>query len=307
MFVEAIKKASSFTRPVRFISRNYSSSIIVPGAATLFFINENGCALTCRHVAREIINAETLNKNYADFKKEMAALGKGGKLNAEKKFAERRHSLSPDRAAQLKVSFDGVKGLRKFTITMSEKYDLALIRFDCDPALQTDYAVLLKDASLIQPGKMLCRLGYPFPEFSNFAYDAQNDDIVWTKEGNRATPHFPIEGMVTRHIGNADGIISGIEMSTPGLRGQSGGPLFAENGIVYGMQSMTHHLHLGFDMKKEKMILNGREEIINNQPFMHVGQCVHVSIIKEFLDQQKVKYYIGNSYEDQETVIPGDG
>ena len=302
MFVKAIKKVSLFTRPIRFISRKYTSNTVVPGTATLFFINENGYALTCRHVAREIINAESINRNYAEFKRELSEIKKDGRFNAERKHAERRHALSPDRTAQLKISFDGLKGLKGFNIIMSEKYDLALIRFNCDSAIQADYAVFLKDSSLIQPGKMLCRLGYPFPEFSNFAYDSQSDDIIWTKEGSNTTPHFPIEGMITRHIGDVNGYISGIEMSTPGLRGQSGGPLFDENGIIYGMQSRTHHLHLGFDMKKEKQIINGKEEIINNQPFMHVGQCVHAKIIKDFLDQQKVKYYVGDSYENKETV-----
>ena len=302
MFVEAIKKASTFTRPVRFISRKYAGSAVVPGTATLFFINENGCALTCRHVAREIINAESINRNYDEFKKELSGIRKDGKFSAEKKHAERRHNLSPDNTAQLKVSFDGLPGLKRFHITMSEKYDLALIRFECDPAIHTGHAVFLKESSLVQPGRLLCRLGYPFPEFSNFAYDSQNDEIIWTKEGNKTTPHFPIEGMITRHIGDANGNISGIEMSTPGLRGQSGGPLFDAGGIIYGMQSRTHHLHMGFDMKKEKLMINGREEIINNQPFMHVGQCVHVDIIREFLDQQKVKYYIGDSYEKAEAV-----
>ena len=302
MFVEAIKRVSSFTRPVRFISRRYSESTVVPGTATLFFVNENGMALTCRHVAREIVHAETVNRNYSEFKKEMSGIKKDGKFSAEKKHAEKRHELGPDRLAQLRVSFAGVSGLKCFHIVMSEKYDLALIRFDCDPAIRTEHAVFLNDSSRIQPGKMLCRLGYPFPEFTDFTYDSRNDDVVWTQEGHQSTPQFPIEGMVTRHIGDSSGHIIGIEMSTPGLRGQSGGPLFAENGIVYGMQSLTYHLHLGFDMKKEKRMINGREEIINNQPFMHVGRCIHVDIIREFLDQQKVKYYIGESCEKAEAV-----
>ena len=302
MFAEAIRKVSTFTRPVRFISRNYGSAAVVPGAATLFFVNEDGYAVTCRHVAQEIVNAEAINRNYAEFRKELAGLRRDGKFNAEKKHAERRHDLSPDRRAQVKVSFDGAKGLKSFSITMSDKYDLALIRFECDPPLRTGHAVFLHDSSLVQPGRMLCRLGYPFPEFSNYVYDPQSDDIAWTKEGNTSTPQFPIEGMVTRHIGDADGTISGIEMSTPGLRGQSGGPLFDRNGIIWGMQSMTRHLHLGFDMRKEKMTLNGREEIINNQPFLHVGQCVHVDIIREFLDQHRVKYYVGDRDGKTEAV-----
>ena len=48
---------------------------------------------------------------------------------------------------------------------------------------------------------------------------------------------------------------------------------------------MTNHLHLGFDMKNEKMIINGKQEVINNQPFLHVGQCVHVDVIKAFLEE----------------------
>jgi len=44
-----------------------------------------------------------------------------------------------------------------------------------------------------------------------------------------------------------EGEIMGIELSTPGLRGQSGGPLFNSEGIICGMQSSTNHLHLGFE------------------------------------------------------------
>ena len=302
MFVEAVRKAGSFTRPIRFISRDYAASAVVPGSATLFYINENGCALTCRHVAQEIVRAESVNRNYDAFRQELAGIRRDGKFAAEKKHAERRHELGPGALAQLKVSFDGVRGLKSFTITLSDKYDIALIRFEADPPIRTDHAVLLRDSAKIQPGRMLCRLGYPFPEFTDFGYDAQSDSIVWKKEGKTSTPQFPIEGMVTRHVGEADGTISGIEMSTPGLRGQSGGPLFDTQGIIYGMQSKTHHLHLGFDMKKERKVINGREEIINNQPFLHVGQCVHVDRIREFLDQHRIKYYIGDSYEDAEAV-----
>jgi predicted TIM-barrel fold metal-dependent hydrolase len=68
------------------------------------------------------------------------------------------------------------------------------------------------------------------------------------------------------------------------------------------MQSMTHHLHLGFDMINKKMIINGKQENINNQPFLHVGQCIHVDVIKAFLDAQKVTYFVGDSSGNIEQV-----
>jgi hypothetical protein len=48
------------------------------------------------------------------------------------------------------------------------------------------------------------------------------------------------------------------------------------------MQSGTNHLHLGFDMKNFEYKTNGRT-IKVNQPFIHMGHCVHIDIIKNFL------------------------
>ena len=83
----------------------------------------------------------------------------------------------------------------------------------------------------------------------------------------------------------------GVEMSTPGLRGQSGGPLFDTNGIICGMQSETVQYHLGFDEQSIEIISNGRRTNTVNHSFLNVGRCVHVDAIKEFLTQVNVKYY----------------
>jgi hypothetical protein len=80
-------------------------------------------------------------------------------------------------------------------------------------------------------------------------------------------------------------------LSTPGLKGQSGGPLFTKEGIVCGMQFATNHLHLGFDMKNKEVISNGEKIRITNQPCLHVGYCIHANIIKQFLQEHGVKYY----------------
>ena len=142
----------------------------------------------------------------------------------------------------------------------------------------------------MKQGKYLCRLGYPFPEFNNFKHDPIKDDIEWTAEGISASPAFPIDGIITRFVGDTSGKISGIEMSTPGLRGQSGGPLFDVNGTVYGMQFATNHLHLGFDMKEKEIVSDGKKSKVSNYPFLHVGRCIHVDEVKTFLTEHKIVF-----------------
>ncbi|MNR46134.1 hypothetical protein D3C85_1650630 [compost metagenome] len=80
-------------------------------------------------------------------------------------------------------------------------------------------------------------------------------------------------------------------MSTPGLRGQSGGPLFDTNGIVCGMQSVTVQYHMGFDEQKIEIISKGKKTNTINHSFLNVGRCIHVDAIKDFLKLHNVKYY----------------
>lgn len=75
MFVKAIDIAAHFTRPIHTIVRNYESNIVVPGAASLFFVNAEGYALTCARVAKVLVAAEELGK------KRQAFLAEGEKVS----------------------------------------------------------------------------------------------------------------------------------------------------------------------------------------------------------------------------------
>jgi hypothetical protein len=170
-------------------------------------------------------------------------------------------------------------------------YDLAILFIDdFKNPLYKSHAFFAKDPSRLQQGKFLCRLGYPFPEFTNFQYNADLDKLEWTTTGMIQSPTFPIEGMLTRHVMVGTKMV-GVELSTPGLRGQSGGPLFDVDGVVYGMQFSTNHFHLGFDMKGKEIISDGKKIKVTNQPFLHVGRCIHADVIKEFLHENGVKFY----------------
>lgn len=203
----------------------WGTTTVIPGAATLFFVNADGWALTCKHVASQLPFADQLLQKFNAFKAERAQLPTGKKL---------RHAL---RALERKYGYSN--------------------------------------------GKFLCRLGFPFPEFTNFEYDSATDQIRWTSTGRLDTPRFPIEGMVTRHLVGPAGVI-GFELSTPGLRGQSGGPAFDSQGRVWGMQAATNHLDLDFDVDID-VLRNGQTRRVKDSAFLHVGHCIHVDILKQFM------------------------
>ena len=81
MFVNAIEEVSKFTRPVYTITRIYKDALLNPGTATLFFVNENGFAVTCKHVIDLIANRQAINDNYEKFKAEKNLIGKNNKYN----------------------------------------------------------------------------------------------------------------------------------------------------------------------------------------------------------------------------------
>ncbi|MCF2499451.1 MULTISPECIES: trypsin-like peptidase domain-containing protein [Dyadobacter] len=292
MFVEAIEKVDQYTRPIHFILRYYTGSDIVPGTATLFFVNEHGYAITCRHVAQQILYASSIYENYLKFKGELRKFEKDPGLETQRAFLETKYRISNDNPIRILFNFiNCVTAYKGLAIHLHPTQDLAIIQFrDYDSKQYQGYARFLKDSRLVKQGRYLCRLGYPFPEFTNYQYNKNTGDIEWLKAGRINTPSFPIDGIITRHIGESNGVV-GIEMSTPGLRGQSGGPLFDTNGIIYGMQSSTRHLHLGFDQVNREVTTEGQRKRVSNYPFLNVGQCVHVDVIKQFLREKNVTFY----------------
>lgn len=292
MFVEALDQVDQFTRAIHFICRYHGSAEIIPQTATMFFVNEQGCAVTCKHVADNLIYSDKFYTRYLQFRKEFRYFEREKVAALEKKRLEEKYGLRSDSLIRIKSSFpDSVNGDYRLVIQRHPVYDLAIVQFQGYSEIKyKGFARLLKDETKVRPGRTLCRLGYPFPEFSNYRFNKDTDDIEWSQSGRISTPAFPIDGIITRQVADQNGIF-GIEMSTPGLKGQSGGPLFDTKGIVYGMQSATQHLHLGFDQVNREVISEGIRKRVSNFPFLNVGRCVHVRIIKEFLRAKKIKFY----------------
>ena len=292
MFISAIERVAKFTRPVNSIIRTYGGKQLIPGSSTIFFVNDKGYAITCKHVMELLAGADNINNHFNNFKKERQQIANDGKYKTNLKGLELKYKYNAETLIQVKNNFvDCVDGMSGFSFHLHPTLDLAILKFNDYKTLHyQDCAKFLKDTAKIKQGKFLCRLGFPFPEFNNFTFNAANDDIEWTTEGINRSPQFPIEGMVTRFLAEQNGMY-GIELSTPGLRGQSGGPLFDEKGTVYGMQFSTKHLHLGFDIEEKEIMVNNGIKKISDYSFLHLGQCIHADAIKAFLKQHEVEFY----------------
>jgi hypothetical protein len=147
------------------------------------------------------------------------------------------------------------------------------------------YPVFRNPATPLRIGTSLCRLGYPFNQIKADFDEATNGFNF--APGTYPVPRFPNDGIHTRvvmaAIRNGGRTVKHIETSTPGLRGQSGGPVFDRDGHVWGIQTRTQHMPLGFSPK----IKEGSREVTEHQ-FMHVGWAVHVEEILAFLKQHNV-------------------
>jgi hypothetical protein len=291
MFINAIEIASQFTRPIHSIQRYYDSVDVIPGAASLFFVNADGWALTCKHVAALIVNSDQIEKRKSAFEADFASMHGKKKGRQILKDLEKKYALSHKELFEIRNSFvNCIEGPLNLQIVTHPDFDVALLHFTNFTKLNPQsFPIFPRDTVGLKQGKFLCRLGFPFPEFSNFTYDKTTNSIQWTKSGKDITPIFPIEGMVTRHLASQTGQVFGFEMSTPGLRGQSGGPAFDLEGHIWGMQSATNHLDLDFDVDKE-VLRNGQKKPVHHYAILHVGHCIHVDVLKSFMTQNSVRF-----------------
>ena len=194
MFADALDLVDPFTRPIHSILRLYGHNEIIPGSATLFFVNDQACAITCKHVAELIAQSDTIYGQYNAFRAELRSLSRDKTYGEKLKKLETKYQFKGESVIRIRNMFmNCVDQFTELKIDLHPTQDLALIRFvGYSKLLYTSHATFLRDSHRARPGRSLCRLGYPFPEFTNYRYNAQNDDIEWMSEGRESTPKFQI-------------------------------------------------------------------------------------------------------------------
>lgn len=284
MFANAIENVGKYTRPLVYIYRNYSETVVKPGSATMFFVNGEGCAVTCRRAAETILSSHAVNGKYLQFKNEKANLPNDKDKKHRIKELEAKYGYKKGITVNIRCNFKGyVYPVKEITCHIHKYYDLAIVIFKgFEKRMYDGFAVFADNANTVRPGDNLCRIGFPLPEHINAIYNGLSDDIEWSEIDGLNTPRFPLNGMVTRHVAN-DGKLHGFELSTPGFKGQNGGPLFDTNGIVYGMQQDVRKLDTGYCFDKDTSLP------------LYVTHCISAEVIKGFLNENCIKYYTQSS------------
>jgi hypothetical protein len=292
MFRKAIKIAREFTLPV-IISRKTWDGKCSSTLGTFVVVNDEGWIVTAGHIMSMITQLSQETALAVEHEAKRLAIENNGALTPKdrSKALAQLGKPKPDSTRNCSVFWGGLRGSIS-DISMIPTVDLGIGRLDnFDPTQITTFPIFKDPAKDFEPGTSLCKLGFPFHNI-NPTWDEQNQGFM-LPAGAFPVPMFPIDGIFTRTVtvGLEPGVapppfpLQWVETSSPGLKGQSGGPTFDVNGSIWSIQCITSHYALGFNPPVPGS-RNGEKE----HQFLNVGMGVHAETIFGLFKQVGVKY-----------------
>jgi hypothetical protein len=280
MFAGACEKAARFTRPLIISTRQIDGKVNATCGAFIV-INKEGWIITAGHMF----------DSFVKFQGDQNKIKEVNELNSSRNSApgSPSNSIRTDPEWLTNHSFwwawDGVRLVEAF---VDRQIDLCVGRLEpFDPKWITEYPVF-RDPESLRSGTSVCRLGFPFAQV-----ESEFDEVLKSfriKKGVLPLPLFPNDGIHTRNVvkgrskeGNYEMLY--VETSSPGLRGQSGGPIYDKDGKIYAMQVQTAHMPLGFQPTAE---YEGKR-VIENQ-FINVGLGIHSKTIQTILKDRNIRF-----------------
>ena len=286
MFRNAYALARQFTAPIiasqRQVSGKCSSSI---GAFVV--INSDGWIATAGHVLEQMAAMTSSMETCRERANREQAIRNDASIDEKERRARLKQlgRASADDIDRCSFYWGGLPNNPQTTQTaIVQGVDLGIAKLGpFDPSSIATYPVFKDPTKNFDPGTSLCKLGFPFHAITP-TYHADRDAFE-LPAGALPVPFFPIEGLFTRTaMINLQGVdpdpaipLQWVETSTPGLRGQSGGPTMDAKGRIWAIQSRTSHYPLNFDPK------------IPDQYF-HVGLGVHPMTIFAVFDKLRIRY-----------------
>lgn len=290
MFADACEKAAKFTRPV-IISTRQLDGTVNANCGAFIVLNEEGWIITAGHMF----------DSFVKFQGDQNKIREVNELNASKRTKQQSSLSNPvksDPEWLTNHSFwwghDGVNLVNAF---IDRQIDICIGRLNpFDPKWVEEYPVF-RDPESLRPGTSLCRLGFPFAHIESEFDEKSNAFRI--KKGVLPLTLYPNDGIHTRNAhkgkskeGNFDMLY--VETSSPGLRGQSGGPIYDREGRIYAMQVQTAHIPLGFQPTAE---FEGKR-VVENQ-FINVGIGIHTKTIQTILRHHNVKFNVDLDKENE--------
>lgn len=282
MFAKACELARSFTRPV-VLSRRDRAGNCSASIGAFVVVNGDGWVVTAWHIVEEAERSAQAAKEFQTAEVSRAAIYADPAID-KKEHSRRLKALPtfPSDATTNTSAWWSWDPVRAKDIVAVPAIDLAFVKLESfDPASVVTYPVFKDPTKPMQPGRSLCRLGFPFHSVQPVFHPDKN--AFELPPGSIPLPLFPNDGILTRIVEVEVNPplnppppfkLRLIETSSPGLRGQSGGPIFDQNGTIWGIQSRTVHHPLGFSPP----VPGGRPNEKEHQ-FMNVGWGVHAETI----------------------------
>ncbi|MBI5599165.1 MAG: trypsin-like peptidase domain-containing protein [Deltaproteobacteria bacterium] len=290
MFSKAIEKVEKFIRPVVVCKRHYDGTIETCGG-TLVVINKDGWFVSTAHVFEVIPLFNKHTREMAELEAKVRQLGLDDSREARRELKRLRPNPKWITASSI---WPGADNQEIQDIGVIPEADLLVARLSpFDPAAVAGYPSFKNPAGeTLRIGTSLCKIGYAFTEIeAGFDPATKKFDLDF----KNLVP-FPLDGIYTRNIlfktNGAGGAGTEtkiqpkfIETSSPGLKGHSGGPVFDTEGRVWGIQSKTAHIPLGFNPVVEK---DGKK--VEENQFLNVSWAIHPEVIAAFLKEKGIEF-----------------
>jgi hypothetical protein len=292
MFADAYEKAAQFTYPLIVITRRLDGRV-QSSLGAFVVLNSDGWIATVAHLLEAELAYQKDSAEVAQYRQEIEAIESDRQLSPKQKAKKKRRLKSNPEWITNQLFVWGRGDIRVTEAKTIPEADLAVARLEgFDPSTVKAHPVIKKPSGL-RCGTSLCRLGFPFDRIEA-TYDEEANSFRLPPE-DWAVTRFPIEGIYTRDVllmqnsSESRCPAKFLETSSPGLRGQSGGPIFDSRGTVWAIQSRTMHFPLGFSPKVKK---DGRE--VEENQFLNVGWGVHPEVLVGFLENNKIEFELSD-------------
>lgn len=282
MFREANAIARQFTWPV-ILSRKAVTGGCSASIGSFVVINDEGWIVTANHIVEQWTALAAADVKERAREASAAAIRANGALSNKERSTQLATLGKPDKDGTVRAAAMWGRGDTKIkgnNFHCLPTIDLAVAQLDpFDPAWVKRYPEFKDPTKDYEPGQSLCKLGFPFNTIAPKYDEATGFELAGP------FPVFPIEGILTRFVdvqvpnaGPPPFPMKWIETSSPGLKGQSGGPTFDTKGTIWGIQARTLPLPLGF-----------KTATVPEQ-YLNVGLGVHAETLIAFFNLQGIKF-----------------